>query len=166
MKILGIALSALICLPIMASAVQDSVITGPYNISFDLGVQNDSYRVNISEPKTNEALNGDITTSYIIYIESKSGLNLCMIALSESNSNLATASPQVLESAARNELSNNMHSVSNIESATRIIDGSNGAIASGDSSLLGKGNEFKIYNWTDFLDTYTVNLEHYKMRKP
>lgn len=131
-----IAFLALLITPCMAEP--DNVTTGPYNISFDLGVPKDSYDVSVSNPRQSEALNGDITTSYTLFIDS--GNNVCLIGLSESNSTLQTASPESLGTAARDELIGMQ--ASNIEIATRIIDGSNGAIASGNRGSTGN----KIYN--------------------
>jgi hypothetical protein len=147
MKVLSIVLAALTCLPILALAVPDSMITGPYNVSFDLGLPKSAYDIEIAPPDQQESLNGDISTVYLMTIDNsnKSDISTCMIVLSASNSQLPTASPQTLERTARNELGK-MDFISNIESSIRIIDGSNGAIASGDSSILGKGNEFKEYN--------------------
>ena len=69
MKILHIIFAALICSPMLATGVPDSVITGPYNISFDLGFSKDSYRVNIADPIQKEELNGDVTTEYNVSIQ-------------------------------------------------------------------------------------------------
>ena len=45
-------------------AKPQTIKTGPYTISFDLGISNKSYLVNVSAPKTNESLAGDISTEY------------------------------------------------------------------------------------------------------
>lgn len=49
-----------------ANAVPDSVIVGPYKVSFDIGMPGVDYRVNIFPPSFSEALNGDKRTTYIV----------------------------------------------------------------------------------------------------
>ncbi|VVB67348.1 Uncharacterised protein [uncultured archaeon] len=51
-----------------ACAVPDNVSTGPYNISFDLGLPKDAYTVTTSDPVRNKSLGDDISTDYSIKI--------------------------------------------------------------------------------------------------
>ncbi len=48
MKIISMILAALMFLPVLASAVPDSVTAGQYNISFDLGIPREAYSAEIS----------------------------------------------------------------------------------------------------------------------
>lgn len=147
LKILSVILMVLVCVTTMVSAVHDSTVVGPYNISFDLGIPKDSYKVIISDPRQEESLNGDISTVYLIVIRTESiPSNTCMIHLSESDSALQKASQESLGRAARDILSNEFQA-SNLEVAPRTIDGSDGAVAAG--YLAGD----KIYN-----SIYNVNI--------
>ena len=74
MKILNMALAAFTCLSILASAVPDSVVTGPYNVTFDLDIPKEAYKVEIAEPKTEESMPDDINTEYQIDLTKKTGL--------------------------------------------------------------------------------------------
>src|SRR5512139_1508422 len=74
MKILNMALAAFTCLSILASAVPDSVVTGPYNVTFDLGLPKEAYKVEIKEPETEGLMPGEINTEYQINLTNKTGL--------------------------------------------------------------------------------------------
>jgi hypothetical protein len=124
-------------------AEPDRVFAGPYNISFDLSIPKSSYNVTVVPPKELKDLRGDITISYLITIENKSGLETCWIGLSQSNSTLPKASPETLARTVKTSLEQDLHAF-NIETEFRIIDGSDGAIAAGDKMLLGE--TIKVYN--------------------
>jgi hypothetical protein len=67
--ILGVLVMLVVSSTTMAE--MDSVTTGPYKISFDLGFPNDSYNVTISPPKDSETLGGVLTTRYQVSITNK-----------------------------------------------------------------------------------------------
>lgn len=54
----------------LVTAVPDSVITGPYKVSFDLGLNHSDYNITVDPPKHTEALNGIERTDYEIGISS------------------------------------------------------------------------------------------------
>jgi hypothetical protein len=143
MKKLVLLLMILVWSQIVVLAEPESVVTGNYNVSFDMGFPKGDYNITIDSPKQQEDLSGDITTSYLIKIENRSEMGLCWIGLSESNSMLGSASPETLALTAKTELDQSLDAT-NIEIAKRIIDGSNGAIAAGDMEVLGE--TIKVYN--------------------
>ena len=117
----------MICLlAIPALAVPENITTGHYNISFDIGLSNDSYKINISAPKITESLGGDISTNYDISI--RGGLRLIGITLTEREDGMKL-SPSDVELILRLSLED--LSLTNIDIAKRIIDKSNGAVATG-----------------------------------
>lgn len=50
-------------------AVPDSVTTGAYTVSFDLGLTHDAYHLKIDAPLETESLAGDKETKHFIFIE-------------------------------------------------------------------------------------------------
>lgn len=126
MKVIGMILAALICLPILASAVPDSVITGPYNISFDLGLPEDAYTINAKDPKETESLSGEKETVYSLSTENESDP-----ALSVSISMTEYAEKQTGASVSSSTMEKTMKKLfpASASVASRDIDGKNGAIA-------------------------------------
>ena len=70
MRLIAIAVF-LILLTAPCIAVPDSVTTGPYKISLDLGLPKEAYTVNIADPKTTETLSGDGNTCYRVEFTNK-----------------------------------------------------------------------------------------------
>lgn len=131
MKTISIVLAAMICLPILASAVPDSVITGPYNISFDLGLPKDVYTKTAEDPKETESLGGESQTKYSIKIENKSdSLQLISISMTE------YAQEQTGASATSAEMEKVLKKMfpSSANTASRTIDEKHGVIAEYSSS--------------------------------
>jgi len=131
MKIISMALAAFICLSILGLAVPDSAVTGPYNVTFDLGIPKEAYKVEIEEPEINESLSGEISTQYAIELVNKTGLTrraAIILTLYEVEQVLPTKDEivQIIKYAILQI--ENMHDV---EESERMIDGHNGAIASG-----------------------------------
>jgi hypothetical protein len=81
---------------VVVTAVPDSVVTGPYKISFDLGNnRNETYNVTVNAPKVTESLNGEGKTEYEITIQSvnmetinASGINKSTLSHMDKNSAL------------------------------------------------------------------------------
>lgn len=126
----SIAIVALLALLIMPCiAVQDSVTTGPYKVTFDLGIPKEAYyKIKTIDPKMTETLRGDKPTEYQINIFGAAGTNkfmLIKIIYSEKPSPFLSGSDLELILKSRDA------SISKFESGIRIIDGANGAIASG-----------------------------------
>ena len=144
-KLILLALVALLCIPMVANAVNDSVTTGPYKISFDMGMPPGTYIVAQSEPKYSESLSGDRSTSYMVNI--KTGLtDSAIITIAESEKGIAILGAddisRMFPVLTYSTLSNSLNA-RNIETATRAIDGVIGGIGSGDIYLA--GIRMKIY---------------------
>lgn len=63
-----IAFLALLIMPCIA--VPDSVTTGPYKVSFDLGLPKEAYNITVNDPETTESLGGIEHTDYNLEIGS------------------------------------------------------------------------------------------------
>lgn len=131
MKKISMILAAMICLPILASAVPDSVITGSYNISFDLGLPKDVYTITAKDPKETESLGGENQTEYSIMIKNKSdSRQLVSISMTE------YAKEQTGASASSSTLEKTMEKLfpSSAVVAARTIDEKSGVVSKYTSS--------------------------------
>lgn len=70
MKTIKLFLAALACLQVVALAAPDSIVTGPYKVSFDMGLNQNDYNVIIASPIESEAIAGYKTIGYGIEITS------------------------------------------------------------------------------------------------
>ncbi len=70
MRILYLLIAIFISSPVVLAA-PDNVITGPYNISFDIEIPHDEYDVIAAEPIESESLGGNKNINYNITIQSK-----------------------------------------------------------------------------------------------
>jgi hypothetical protein len=124
-------------------AVPDSVTTGPYKISFDLGIPKEAYYVTVSDPKEKESLGGDKSITYSIFIKNVTGISrIALIALTITKPELKTfLTPEEMQMSMRSYLPKS--GLTNIETSAREIDGKTGAIASGDMDI--SGLEIKLY---------------------
>jgi hypothetical protein len=76
----SIAIVTLLALLIMPCiAVPDSITTGPYKISFDIGLSRGDYIVTVSDPDQKESLSGDISTIYSVKIQNMTGMTQLMM---------------------------------------------------------------------------------------
>jgi len=151
MKILSMVLAAMICLPIMASAVPDSVITGPYNISFDLGLPKDVYTVTVADPKEKESLGGEKSTEYVVSIKNDTGLTrFAMITL-----RYGTVGTVLLPDEMQSSMLSYTREIGlkNIETSEREIDGKRGAIVAGDMYISGLDVNIYQASYYPFNDT-------------
>ena len=64
MKKVLVTLALMVLLSMLASAENDSVTTGPYKISFDLGLNHSYYNVTVETPVLSETLSGERSTEY------------------------------------------------------------------------------------------------------
>jgi len=141
MKKFVLLLAAIMCLQAVALAVPHNVITGPYNISFDLGLPKDVSIIAVEEPVKKEKLNGDVQTEYSIKVTNETGVTrLIMIKLVESDIKIKLTGEEMAMSM-RSYLPAN--GFKNIESSARIIDMKDGAVSAGDS--VAAGMSFKAY---------------------
>jgi hypothetical protein len=122
--------AALIAVSFAASAAPDSVVTGPYKVSFDIGLTRDSYNVTVLDPVIDETLGGEKRTKYSVHIINRTGdRRLILISIVQ----LEKGSPTIFTGSAFEEslksVANDPH-VSNFKSSVRTIDGTDGAVAS------------------------------------
>lgn len=113
------------------NAVPDSVVTGPYKISFDLGFPKDAYNIREDAPVIDETMGGDERTEYSVTISNKSiSYNFISISLiSVQNQDLSLATSSIIEDVLRSNNADDPR-ISGFKSDSRIIDGMNGAVAS------------------------------------
>ena len=134
----SIAIVALLALLIMPCiAVTDSVTTGPYKISFDLGMPKEAYTVEVTSPKTSESLSGVVSTDYVVTMTNKTanevGLGNRVTLLLNSYEGDHTVYDQNDLVQAVKYLISGLDYTYDIQAAERKIDNSYGSIASGKS---------------------------------
>ncbi len=121
----------LLLIPSLALAVPDSMVMGPYKVSFDSGFEKSDYNISIKDPIFDETLSGVKRTIYSMEIINK---KLSFPRASISIVALENATQQGISGSDIKEnlisLDSGPH-VSNLRSSERILDGSNGAIVSG-----------------------------------
>lgn len=134
-----VAFLALLTVPCIA--VPDTVTTGPYKISFDLGIPKEAYTVTVSDPKEKESLGGDKSIAYSIFIKNVTGITrIASIALTKQEIK-TFLTPEEMQMSMRSYLPES--GFTNLETSVREIDGKNGAIASGNQDI--SGLELKMY---------------------
>jgi hypothetical protein len=156
-----IAFLALLTMPCIAEP--DNVTTGPYNVSFDLGLPNEAYTVTVSEPKEKESLGGDKSIEYNIFIKNETGISrIASIGLTKKE--LKTfLTPEEMEMSMKSYLPGS--GSTNVETSVREIDGKPGAIAAWDQDI--SGLEMKMYqaSYYPFQDTMTFITSSYPWDK-
>ena len=120
-----------ICLIAPCLAEPQTVTTGPYTISFDLGISNKSYLVNVSTPKTNESVAGDISTEYQVELQNNTGIaRMATFNITEYQKNQTLPTPDEMGSILKYALEQ-LPKIRDVQTNSQIIDGVNGSIASG-----------------------------------
>jgi len=138
---------ALLVLSIMMPCIAepDSVTTGPYNVSFDLGIPKDAYKVEVAEPELEESLSGDIHTTYGIELTNKTGLSrTAILTMLSYETERIIPLPDELTGLVVDRLLQ-MGNIYNIDVAERKIGGQVGAVASGEVGYPGTNLYFAIY---------------------
>jgi hypothetical protein len=135
---LFLALGALTCIQASDSAENDSVNAGPYRISFDLGLPQDAYKVDIGEPKESETLGGNRFTEYRVQIINETGPRLILLNLNRFEKDQAIPTGSEIEQMLRSIESSRAY---DIDAASRIIDGSAGAVRSAKIDSYGSTTE-------------------------
>lgn len=144
MKILGLVLIVLMSLTILSSAIPDSVITGPYSISFDLGLPKDAYTVKIADPKNAETTSGNVQTQYSLEILNRTGTNrMAAISIANAPQTLLTLDEMVTNA----KLNMQNFGFSDIEATAVEIDGKNGSICMGYYFINKAKNEVYLANY-------------------
>jgi hypothetical protein len=157
----SIAIVALLALLIMPCiAVSDSVTTGPYKISFDLGLPNEAYTVTVSDPKEKESLGGDKSINYVINIKNETGITRLASLTLEQMQIKTFMTADEMQSGLRSILSDTA-GLRNVEVAEREIDGKPGAIGSGDLDVSGLNIKMYQASYYPFKDTLTFITSGY-----
>jgi hypothetical protein len=152
MKKAALVLVAFVCLQLFASAVPDSVNTGPYKISFDLGLAKDAYKSDVEEPKSSEALDGTASETYSFELTQANNTTMPNLALIS----IYVAEQTVVPSAQRVSLNKKEIDglgLLGVQAAARQIDGKDGVVCSGFE--LENGKTMTTY----FADYYLSNRE-------
>lgn len=129
-KIICMTLAVFICLSILASAVPDSVVIGPYNITFDLGIPKEAYKVEIEDSKTEESLSGEVSTTYTVNLINKTGISrrASIILTSYETEQVIPLQDELVQ--IEKYMLLQMDYLSEIDVAKRKIDGKDGAAGS------------------------------------
>jgi hypothetical protein len=155
LKMICMILAVLMFLPVYASAVSDSVITGPYNVSFDLGLPKNIYNIDVKNPKSSETLGGAASKTYPFLVQIKN----------TTTQNSAIASIYVVISVEKQAVVPSAQRVSlnrkeiealgyfGVQGAARQIDGKDGVVCSGLELVNGRTP------LTYFADYYLSNSE-------
>ncbi len=124
--------------PILATAVVDNVIIGPYNVSFDIGQPRNEYDIQTTGPTEVEELSGVKRTDYTIMILGnftallklkKTFARTMSIRIMEFPEEMTRIPGNALEENLRTRLASD-ETNTNIQTSTRMIDGVEGAVAS------------------------------------
>jgi len=137
-KRLAIFLGLIVLLPV-AVGVPENITTGPYKISFDLGMPKDAYLVTENAPEISENLGGDETEMYSVTINnttSKNATDYIKIYVLSINRPTTLATGAMVENVLKDRCSRNS-ALTNIYTDTRTIDGQSGAVASVSKSSRG-----------------------------
>jgi hypothetical protein len=150
----ALAVALVMMLSMLASAENDSVTTGPYKVSFDLGFPKGTYNITVMPPTKSEQLSGT-SNSYDITIKNNTGpLIKFKIGITQNKqiSLIELLSPIDAATTMQNAITKTMKGwgFENIVASTREIDNTTGAIGSGYDATSG---------WTPYLATYYLSHE-------
>jgi hypothetical protein len=150
MRLFCVLMVALMCMPALSSATPESAIAGPYNVSFDLGLPKTAYKVNITE-------GGGSLGNYSVNIKNNVGLTrMAMISIMEGGPTLL---PEEIEAITSTLFA--PFGFQNINTSAIEIDGTNGTITTGDSSLLGLKIRYQQALYYPFNDTGMLIISTY-----
>lgn len=167
-----------------ANAVSDSVVTGSYNVSFDMGLNRSEYNITAEIPQKTETLDGSEKTIYNIGIMSinrtkmsefnetpqysltavgdlytTADARIAVITISEYKEALTEESADDLAETLR-EVNRDSVGVSDVRVAIRAIDGTDGAIASMsanfDPNRLNPIDFYQILYYPEFDPSHTM----------
>lgn len=142
-----IAFLALLIAPCIAET--DNVTTGPYKITFDLGIPKEAYKVEIADPKIEESLSGEISTTYEMHLINKTEIKRqAIIILTSHEDEQVIPTQDELVQLGEQEFSNDKYH--DAEVAGRKIDGYDGVAGSAtlrvDSTIDDPKVYFAMYN--------------------
>ena len=151
-----LAFLALLITPCIA--ISDSVTTGPYKVSFDLGLKHSDYNVTVPSPTETEQLSGDKEIDYEILIRNYTGR---LRGLSITVKHFEKALPLATGSdwkKSLDSLNKNDPRVYGYKSDLRTIDGADGAILNADIAMDSENiiNSYQAVYQPVFDTTHTV----------
>jgi hypothetical protein len=141
MRIFSVVLVALISIPLLASAAPNSVITGPYNVSFDVGLTKAAYNVTVNDPKDKEYYAG----IYSISIDQDAVKRYAKILINDDGTTPSAALSSIFN-------------IQNINTSEKEIDGINGTLTTGDVSFLGSKIPYYEASYYPFKDTAVLMI--------
>jgi len=130
-------LSLLICVVLVGTACASGikVTTGPYSISFDLGLPQSAYKMSVKAPEQKESLSGEKSLVHSLTITNKTGLSqYIQLTIASYDRDQTQISAESLELGTKQSLAS-INGTSNIQTAIRDIDGTRGAIGSCDFEI-------------------------------
>lgn len=143
-RIAFLAFLALFITPCIAES--DSITTGPYNVTFDLGIPKEDYKVVVAAPKTSESLSGDISTTFNIELINRTGITRrSLITLTSYETEQVKPTQDELMQTGKYVLSQD-GSFYDIQAAGRKIDGYDGAVISGTMRTSSFINDIDTYS--------------------
>lgn len=132
----------LFCMVGSAYGELEEVVTGPYSVSFDLGIDKELYEIEVSDPVYSETLGGENSARYNIFIKESQDLNSkarIEISKSDKQFNLSGRDfEKILYEGSKDD-----RSIIKFVTAQRIIDGKEGAIV--ESNVVFDGVSFTSY---------------------
>lgn len=134
-QVVLLTLSLAVLLSTLASAENDAIKLGDYNVSFDLGLPKSAYNVYIKDPpQQTETLSGDLLTVYYTLLSNKTDTKdlLIMGLIKSEDKPQAAPNASELQVMLNSILGQVQGTKSNIEIATRKVDGTEGAVTSYD----------------------------------
>lgn len=130
MKKVICTLLLLVLVAATAGAEPDSFQTGPFEVSFDLGLNKSEYDITMDEPFVEETLSGKFLNKYKTNILKNSGEEFAAAQIIVTTFDTPQkASPALMEETLLEMESENPNNY-NLNSAQRIIDGQQGVIVS------------------------------------
>ena len=137
MRLFGIIMVSLICIPALSMATPDGATVGLYNVSFDLGLSKTAYNVTVNDSADKDYFGG----IYSLGINHKqNNLKISRILINDDGSMPSATVLSVLEK-------------QNINTTEREIDGINGTLTTGDLSILGLKIPYYEASYYPFEDT-------------
>jgi hypothetical protein len=151
---------ALLILCMIAPSLADPhiVATGPYNVSFDMGLPRDAFDINISEPKATEDLSGHAITEYKIILTDKTDESQGVsIRINRFHDQAIVPAQDRLVQRLKEAVEENTF-LHNTKAFGRIIDGRSGAVSSSKRLSLYNGDR-DFYGALYYLSPYgTVTI--------
>jgi len=126
MKIAFEILAIFLCLSCITFAFPENCITGPYNVSFDMGLISGINTISIDKPVDSETINGISKTDYQINIRSNDPTSWASIQITKYYDQNPQPHVNRPEDVLRSIMQNN-YPGKNVQVAARVIDGSDGA---------------------------------------